>query len=535
MDAILNRRANRLASLSLLMLLAASVWAQTPTLARNSANGSFSNVTGSTNGTFSSYLIPLPNPAGAGNAIALAVRGISTNSSAISITDNEGTNTYTTQKCETDSNTLYICEYLALNVAAGTQFITVNFSPDDRYLMVEATEIYNVAASSAIDGSANGATGSMTGGTAATATAGSTGTLSDSGDYIYMACEAGTGPFTWTAGSGQPNITWGGIDFNTQDGFAQQGGVYGSTAAITPQLTVESATSTSWGCVAMALKAASAGTAPSATAIRVNNVQHTAECVGADNSSCASSPTTIIYDFPSSGNLLLYDYHTGPSYQAITGITDSNNNSWQRQCSWGGSGNYDYERWYVPATAVTSANLVVTITLNSNTQDGGAGAFYDISNGGAPDTSFGTSGCYLVQSNLSNAPPTTWTPTTTLVPEQSNELFLTGVLNANQTVGSITSPMGATLISGYASPIPEFIHYDQNNGFGSYLAPNTNAQTWTWGFIVNAGSSGTAIGNVDFVASAFKQATGSGGSGSCGPLMLLHAGCLLDAKLSDHQ
>ena len=381
-----------------LIFCASPVWGQTPGFFR-SVNSSWSNITGTPTGTYGTYVWYNPGAVGSGNAVVAHFKDNTSVSSTPTIAD-DGSNSYTHEVTETDSNTNRLETFVALNAATARK-ITATESSNNDYLQGDADEFYNIATSGAVDNT-SGTTGTTTGGTTDTISVGNMTGLT-SGDMIEVACIADSGKInhTWTVGSGQTGITWQAGDMNAIDGFATEHGVLTGTS-INPQINLLNANAVTYACTAVALKAASAGTAPAAGVIYVDNMQHISNCIGADTSSCTSSPTSIVYQFPVNGTVLTFDYHTGSSAQIPTAISDSEMNTWHHVCDIDGLQGAPSERWWTTRTAGYDVDSI-TVTLNSNTNDGSAGDLLDYVNASTLDTTVGTSGCYSVTAALATS------------------------------------------------------------------------------------------------------------------------------------
>src|SRR5262249_53822771 len=147
----------------------------TPTLVQHVAGAMDNNFV-------TTLTLTLPNPAGAGNALILGVR-FNAAGSVSSVSDDQG-NAWMIGPTTANENVPIpnrMTLYYALNVAAGTQTITVTFDgldgPGGHYGFPQAvaSEFYNVATVSAFDGMSGSATST---------TAGSFTTTSP-GDLIY--------------------------------------------------------------------------------------------------------------------------------------------------------------------------------------------------------------------------------------------------------------------------------------------------------------------------------------------------------------
>src|SRR2546425_383503 len=111
-------------SASSLITILPSTGTSTPTYANNGV--SCSNTQGTAR---SSYVCPLPNVTGAGNAVVVFAQW--NNTVTTTVTDDKG-NTYTQAACVTGSQA--VCAYLALNVHAGARVITITPSGSTNYI-----------------------------------------------------------------------------------------------------------------------------------------------------------------------------------------------------------------------------------------------------------------------------------------------------------------------------------------------------------------------------------------------------------------
>jgi hypothetical protein len=264
--------------------------------------------------------IQLPNPVRAGNCLIFGVQFNSAGSVA-SVTDDKG-NTWRAGPTATNGSfSKRMNLYYVLNAIAGTQTIRVNFSglsstPGFPHAVV--SEFYNVATANAFDGSVANST-SRTAGTI---------TTTAPGDLIYewgaslSSSNVNGGAFNGTSITAGAGFTL--LSADLQVGSGDQYQIQPSAGLITP--TFSASGSAVWGSLAIALKSATAGTAPP-PGIRIIHLQHTLlQAVRAQN---RSEP--IVMQFPSSGNLLVGLYNAaGP---IATNVTDSLNNVWSLPAS----------------------------------------------------------------------------------------------------------------------------------------------------------------------------------------------------------
>jgi Concanavalin A-like lectin/glucanases superfamily len=213
--------------------------------------------------------------------------------------------------------------YYVLNATAETQTIKVNFSGlsnRNAYPQAVVSEFYNVATSNAFDGSAASAT-SRTAGTITTTAAGD---LTYEWGASLSSSNINGGAFNGTSITGGTGFTL--LSADLQVGSGDQYQIQPSAGSVTP--TFSASGSAIWGSVAIALKSATAGTAPP-SGIRIVHLQHTLlQAVRAQN-----RPDPIVMQFPSSGNLLVGLYNAASPH--ITRVTDSRGNTWSGDSIYG--------------------------------------------------------------------------------------------------------------------------------------------------------------------------------------------------------
>ena len=260
--------------------------------------------------------IRLPNPAGAGNCLILGVQFNSTGSVA-SVTDNMGNNWIAGPTTTNVGFTKRMNMYYVLNAVAGTQTITVHFSgltTTPGFPQAVGSEFYNVATLNAFDGSSASSTSRTAGPITTTAP----------GDLIYewgaslSSSNINGGAYNGTSITAGTGFTL--LSADLQVGSSDQYQIQPTAGTITP--TFSASGSATWGSVAIALKSATAGTAPPSSGIRIIHLQHTLlQSVRAQNRA-----VPIVMQFPSSGNLLVGLFNgAGP---IATGLTDALGNTW---------------------------------------------------------------------------------------------------------------------------------------------------------------------------------------------------------------
>jgi hypothetical protein len=280
----------------------------TPTLVQHVA-------TGMDRYPINTLTIQLPNPARAGNCLILGVQFNSAGSVA-SVTDDKGNNWVAGPTTTNSTFSKRMNLYYALNAISGTQTIRVHFSGlanTPGFPQAVVSEFYNVATSSAFDGSVASAT-SRTAGTI---------TTTASGDLVYewgaslSSSNVNGGAFNGTSITAGSGFTL--LSADLQVGSGDQYQIQSGSGPITP--TFSASGSAVWGSAAIALKSATAGTAPP-SGIRIVHLQHTLlQAIRAQN-----RQNPIIMQFPSTGNLLVGMFNAaGP---LATNVTDSRGNTW---------------------------------------------------------------------------------------------------------------------------------------------------------------------------------------------------------------
>jgi hypothetical protein len=259
--------------------------------------------------------IQLPNPVRAGNCLILGVQFNSLGSVA-SVTDDKGNNWIAGPTATNVTLFKGMNLYYVLNAISETQTIRVHFSGlpiIPAFPQAVVSEFYNVATSSAFDGSAASST-SRTAGTI---------TTTAPGDLIYewgaslSSSDINGGAFNGTSITAGTDFTL--LSADLQVGSSDQYQIQPAAGPITP--TFSASGSDVWGSLAIALKSATAGTAPP-PGIRIVHLQHTLlQAVRAQN-----REDPIVMQFPSSGNLLVGLYNAAGPF--ATDVTDSLGNIW---------------------------------------------------------------------------------------------------------------------------------------------------------------------------------------------------------------
>jgi hypothetical protein len=426
------------------------------------------------------YYLWLPGFTTAGNAVVV---GFTFNSAlAATVTDdkNDAFQIVANYYDSADSQSIAIAA--AFNVAAGAREISVCFAGNPGgYVQPMATEFDNVIG---VDVASAGNLGTGT-----SLTAGSI-TPSASGDLAYQIgfdLTMSQYQSSFAAGS-QANTAWGLLSADLMDGFAAQYGVYNSTNAIDPTMTM--GTSAPWISAAVLLKTGSAGGVPSG--MRIVHLDH--ENIPTHTSSGGTGnpfPNPTILQLPCSGNLEVAQVGGGNPTNLITGMTDSNGNSWEQAGSNVTYGDTDLQTFYA-ANASCSSALKVTVQWNATDGDQSI-LFYDVAGAAASplDKTVSATGSQGTAGNLTVFSITPSTSSTEII-------FAMMPVDFNTVTGLVNGLNDANMFSGEALSGPEPV--DENNGWGHFVVSTTNPVPVTWTFITNS----LAAGAWSSMASAFK-------------------------------
>jgi hypothetical protein len=421
------------------------------------------------------YDFRLPNPTLAANCVVVGFQYSASAGATASVSDDKG-NIYSILVNHNDTRQV-VAIAVALNVTAGAQKISITFSGGTpAFVSAVATEFYNVAHLNALDGTTgnDGTQLSVTAGTLASTT---------NGDLIYQYAvqdTPGAMPMTaWTQGSNP----WSLLSADLLDGSAAQYQVQPAAATITPTLGM--APSQNFNSVAIALKAATAGTPPPA-GIRVARLQH--------NSIPANANTPLPLQFPCTGNLIVVAWVGVPGHNLI-GVTDHNNNPYLSAgpaFELGLSGN---NQIYYAASASTATTLVgPTLTTSGNSDPSGSTALlFDIRGAAASPLDMGA--------GLATASATQGTPgsvtAATISPTTSNGLVISSIGVDSNTINGV-SP--GNFLSSLPAPVSSPNPVDQNNGWALFYNATPGPLTFVWT------SQGGPVNDWASIAAAFKAA-----------------------------
>jgi hypothetical protein len=425
-----------------------------------SVSASLSNLSNG-GATLTTYTLRFPNKVLSGNAVCAGFQFGFNSGITITCTDDQS-NTYTKTVAETNDGNQCIVGFTALNLTNSPQVLTFTFSTGgQQFASAAACEFTGIASSAAVD------VHNSHSGTSATVTAGSF-TPTTTGDLIwqYSVCDGAIPQTLWSHGT-NTNITWQVATADILDGQAQQWGIYNSTSAINCQ-TIQSPSAT-FISLAIALKTASAGTAP--TGMYIQSAQH--------NNTTNGTSATVPVESPCSGNLLVAGYvgsNDGGTYYTVSSVTDNSSNSWV-ECN---SPNTKPENgsvcqyWYT-SSPTTADNLKVTFHMTGSASASAGSTFmvYDVVGAASSspyDTNAVTTG---TGTTTSNSGPSI-TPSTT-----GGIIFAEMGIAQNQ-VTAVTGPTGALFHSTSMVTEPNPGHSDENNGWSHVINTSTASKTWTW-------------------------------------------------------
>jgi hypothetical protein len=426
------------------------------------------------------YHIQLPGGTTAGNAVIV---GFTFNSNVPAHVTDDKSNSYSIEVNFYDAaHTQSIVIAAAFNVAAGARQINVCFASDPGgFVQPTVSEFANVTG---LDAVSPGLSGSGTAITAGNVTPTVTGDLAYT---IVNALSTNQDQSSFTPGS-QAGLTWQLASADLMDGFAAQYGVYNSTSAIDPAMTM--GTSKSWIAVAALFKSGSAGSVPSG--MRIVHLDHenipTKTLAGGNGT---SFPNPLLVQFPCSGNLEVITVGGGNPPAQVSSISDSNNNTWQLAGSYAITNDPVTGIFYAPS-ATCSGTQKLTVRWTANTGDQTI-LYYDVFGASASPldaTMNGTGG----QSSAGNLTVFSITPTTS-----SRELiFCSMPVQFNTVTGLVNGLNDANMFDGESLSGPEPV--DENNGWGHFVTSSASAVNVTWTFQ----SSTQAANGWAAVAAAFK-------------------------------
>jgi len=396
------------------------------------------------------YYISLPNRTGAGNALIIALSYPFAAGRTVAVNDDKS-NTWVlgaTTPANPASNQVVSRIYYALNVAAGTQKITVSFNAPLFGFQANVSEFYNVATASAADGSSGNAASSAPAVTAGNLTTTGTGDLVYSYAFDTHNTESITG---FTAGSGF-NL----LSADVLLGSVSQYAVQTSPGSINPAVTVAGGSSNAFNAVALALRSAAAGTPPP-PGIRIVHVYHAFD-----------DRAGVGLQFPSTGNLLVGNTAFSEQQVNISSMSSTPSNTWAKLQHSNGP-----QMWYA-ANAATGPNLRITPTMLQ--YPGVTFVFYDVAGAAASpyDSVAGTPFTWKSNTNnsdLLNLP--------VITPSTSGELIFAIMNNGvGPAIGMVGAGFTLDTIT-YGGEIDRD-NFDNADGYAHYYSSTASSVSFGW-------------------------------------------------------
>lgn len=297
------------------------------------------------------YIFTVPNTTLPGNFLIMGISFPYSASRTVSISDTTGDIWTQAGSQITDTVNMAQRVYVIPNATAGVHRITVTFDTALRPFEYQVSEFYNVALSSPVDG---------THGTASVASpnvsAGSytptTNNDANGGHLIWTFARSNDKIGTLAANAASTIAPTVSAALLSADNTCTIPGacsyvVQPTLGAINPGFTITQSSGTNFVCSSVALKAASAGTAPPA-GIRIRRILHCTYVLGG---------STAVFQFPSDGNLLYTAMSAGDNLNPVSSVIDSNAQTYSNP---GAAGN---PQCYYHQNATPANNLKVTFAV----------------------------------------------------------------------------------------------------------------------------------------------------------------------------
>ncbi len=431
--------------------------------------------------TIAYWKMNLPDPTLAGNALVLGCSWGS-GSNGLTVADDKSNAWKSGPVAQDGGNNESAQTFYAVNIASGTRLITVTPSGGAAYVQCVASEWYNIStvSSTVLDASSSAVTA-----TVGAIAAGNVSTTVD-GDLVFQYALADnfsrpSKPWIWTASSGLALLTADGTSpAATQYEVQAAHGAVNPSLSITPNIT-SGVTS------AIALKAATAGTAPASSGIRVVSVQ----VIDGSTGNLSAIPQKMTVQAPTTGNLLAMVWN-GNTPSTPTNVTSSNVGSWSHTAA--STTNQDTIWIWYAASSTASATTTITVT-HAAVPSYPLLTFYDIT--GASSTPFDT---YATSTGSLNATSGVVTGPS-ITPGAANELVIGGIEESGETVTAVST--------GYFDAVQtdqyENLSLDQDAGFMHYYNTTTSTVNVNWTYSYLEGGS-TNVGNWQSQLAAFRAA-----------------------------
>lgn len=323
---------------------------------------------------FTAFHFMLPELVLANNCVILAfVYNINSGTPTIAITDDQS-NSWgaATVSADDATNNMHMKVWVLPNVPAGTHAVVLTLTGGDGgYGQLFCAEEYNVATASVVDGAPSSINSS---GTTTWAPGSITTTVDGDVIYTFVKDSGGLGPYTnFTPGTGATLLV-----ADSFNGFAIQRQVQATAGAITPGITAPGGATGAFIACGIALKAAAAGTAPTAVPRILKEVWLNA----ADGTA-----TSFNQQFPTLGDAIHVGWVGAPGVAAtprpMTNVTDTAGNSYAVTPGVGGIQSGTANHAYSLATQPNAANRVTISVLADNLSTAvihdvlGGGLYYD--------------------------------------------------------------------------------------------------------------------------------------------------------------
>ena len=406
------------------------------------------------------YYFLLPGPTTAGNAVVV---GFTFENNPTPTVSDDQADPYALVASGYDSaQTQSIAIAAATNVKRGARVLSLCFNADPGgNVQPMASEFANVVA---VDGQ-----GTTNSGSGTTATSGSL-TPTASGDLIYQVVTSLSFAQTSFTASNQAGASWNLLSADLMDGWAAQYGVYASTSALDPALTLGK--SDHWLSAAILLKAGQAGGAPSGLHIVRLVHENLPETVPAGGTG-AEWPNPTLLQLPCSGNLQIAMVGGGtPVYS--TGIADPVSGAWAQA----GQSQAGTQAFYVPnAACPNDLDLTVGWTGSLGPYNDYTILFYDVAS--AAQAPYDTVVFATGSQNATEPSGDTLTMSYTLSPATQNELVLSENMWAYNTGSGLENALfDANTFSGESVSGPEPV--DENNGWGHVITSSAAPVSVVW-------------------------------------------------------
>jgi len=442
--------------------------------------------------TGNAFKIKLPNATLSSNCLVLFMTYPYSATRTVSITDDASNSWPSTPTVKTDdtANNLTTAVFVLPGATAGVTVITITFDAAIYAFNPSFSEWYNVATSSPLDGSSSANL------VIAGSQAGSFSTTTDGDLILHFGIDTSWGN-QYNSGYFGGGIA--SIAITKQSGYTLlqassyylgflQYQVQGTHGATNPNCTFSggSISGDSWSAITIALKSASAGTAPSATDTRVFGVHH-------ERTTFSASGNYKVL-FPTTGNLACMTTAYGRAGCVLNSLTGAVGGSFTVI-----SDVVDYPQ-FAYKTSLTASD---TESFTLNVTPGGSSefniCFYDVVNAGAFDTSAHGSAGTFGPGSQSGLP--------SITPGVSAGIAIGCVGLGTGPPNGLSAPTGAVFLSGEYTGYTDLSPWESGDCYGFIYFTSAANQNWTWSDSVSTGS---ALAT----AASFAGTFGGGGSPS---------------------